>query len=156
MDTFRASYNYSNSPGYTAGAKAVADAMKMNWADLADEILFRPLEMTDSSYRHADYQKAPNRALIHVPAGNRTWAAKYSRDADPEAPAGGASSSVRDLARWLRLQLANGSYDGRRSTQRLSVSRMYPTLFPGGRRPRQPAPGFTGWDGMFPTTTRRG
>ena len=69
--------------------------------------------MTDTSYRHADYEKAPNRALIHVPAGNRTWVAKYSRDADAEAPAGGASSSVRDLARWLRLQLANGSYDGK-------------------------------------------
>lgn len=112
LDSFRASYNYSNF-GYTAGAQAVADAMKMSWEDLADEILFKPLNMTDTSYRHADYQKAPNRALIHVPAGNRTWVAKYSRDADAEAPAGGASSSIRDLARWLRLQLANGSYDGK-------------------------------------------
>jgi CubicO group peptidase (beta-lactamase class C family) len=112
LDPFRSSYNYSNF-GYTAGAKAVADAMKMSWEDLADEILFKPLNMTGTSYRHADYQKTPNRALIHVPAGNRTWIAKYSRDADAEAPAGGASSSVRDLARWIRLQLANGSYDGK-------------------------------------------
>ncbi|MCU1522171.1 MAG: serine hydrolase [Arthrobacter sp.] len=112
LDSFRASYNYSNF-GYTAGAKAVADAMRMSWEDLADEILFNPLSMTNTSYRHADYQKAPNRALIHVPAGNGTWVAKYNRDADAEAPAGGASSSVRDLARWLRLQLANGSYDGK-------------------------------------------
>ncbi|WP_427135550.1 serine hydrolase [Pseudarthrobacter sp. S9] len=112
LDSFRSSYNYSNF-GYTAGAQAVADAMKMSWADLADEMLFKPLNMTDTSYRHADYQKASNKALIHVPAGNRTWLAKYSRDADAEAPAGGASSSVRDLARWIRLQLANGSYDGK-------------------------------------------
>jgi CubicO group peptidase (beta-lactamase class C family) len=112
LDPFRSSYNYSNF-GYTIGAKAAADALKMSWEDLAEEILFKPLEMTDTSYRHADYQKAPNRALIHVPAGNKTWTAKYSRDADAEAPAGGASSSVRDLARWIRLQLANGSYDGK-------------------------------------------
>jgi CubicO group peptidase (beta-lactamase class C family) len=112
LDPFRSSYNYSNF-GYTTGAKAAADAMKMAWEDLAEEMLFRPLGMADTSYRHADYQKAPNRALIHVPAGNRTWTAKYSRDADAEAPAGGASSSVRDLARWIRLQLATGSYDGR-------------------------------------------
>lgn len=111
LDSFRSSYNYSNF-GFTAGAKAAADAMKMSWEDLADEILFKPLSMTNTSYRHADYQKAPNRALIHVPAGNRTWVAKYDRDADAEAPAGGASSSVRDLASWLRLQLASGSYDG--------------------------------------------
>jgi CubicO group peptidase (beta-lactamase class C family) len=111
LDSFRASYNYSNF-GYTAGAQAVADAMKMRWADLAEDVLFKPLGMGSTSYRHADYQKAPNRALIHVPAGNKTWVAKYSRDADAEAPAGGASSSVHDLARWIRLQLANGSFEG--------------------------------------------
>ncbi|BCW73271.1 serine hydrolase [Arthrobacter sp. NicSoilB8] len=112
LDSFRASYNYSNF-GYTAGAQAVADAMNMAWADLAEEVLFKPLGMTSTSYRHADYQKASNRALIHVPAGNKTWVAKYSRDADAEAPAGGASSSVNDLARWIRLQLANGSFEGK-------------------------------------------
>ena len=87
--------------------------MKMPWADLADEVLFKPLGMSSTSYRHADYQNAPNRALIHVPAGNKTWVAKYSRDADAEAPAGGASSSVRDLALWIRLQLANGGFEGK-------------------------------------------
>jgi CubicO group peptidase (beta-lactamase class C family) len=112
LDTFRSSYNYSNF-GYTSGAKAAADAMKMPWADLAEDVLFKPLGMTSTSYRHADYQKASNRALIHVPAGNKTWVAKYSRDADAEAPAGGASSSVNDLARWIRLQLANGSFEGK-------------------------------------------
>ena len=111
LDSFRASYNYSNF-GYTAGALAAADAMKLPWADLAEEVLFKPLGMTSTSYRHADYQKASNKALIHVPAGNKTWVAKYSRDADAEAPAGGASSTVHDLARWIRLQLANGSFEG--------------------------------------------
>lgn len=112
LDSFRASYNYSNF-GYTAGALAAADAMRLPWADLAEEVLFKPLGMTSTSYRHADYQKASNRALIHVPTGPKTWAAKYSRDADAEAPAGGASSTVHDLARWIRLQLANGSFEGK-------------------------------------------
>ncbi|MDF9752767.1 serine hydrolase [Arthrobacter sp. ES3-54] len=112
LDSFRASYNYSNF-GYTAGALAAADAMKLPWADLAEEVLFKPLGMTSTSYRHADYEKASNRALIHVPAGNKSWVAKYSRDADAEAPAGGASSSVHDLARWIRLQLADGSFEGK-------------------------------------------
>jgi CubicO group peptidase (beta-lactamase class C family) len=112
LDSFRASYNYSNF-GYTAGALAAADAMKLPWADLAEEVLFKPLGMTSTSYRHTDYQRASNKALIHVPAGNKTWVAKYSRDADAEAPAGGASSTVRDLARWIRLQLANGSFEGK-------------------------------------------
>ena len=70
LDSFRSSYNYSNF-GYTAGGQAAADAMKMSWEDLAEEILFRPLGMSATSYRHADYEKASNRALIHVPAGNK-------------------------------------------------------------------------------------
>jgi CubicO group peptidase (beta-lactamase class C family) len=34
--------------------------------------------------------------------------AKYHRDPDAQSPAGGVSSTVRDLAQWLRLQLGNG------------------------------------------------
>ncbi|WP_255769087.1 serine hydrolase [Pseudarthrobacter sulfonivorans] len=111
LDTFRSSYNYSNF-GYTEAGQAAADALNMSWEDLADEVLFRKLGMSASSYRHSDYEKAPDRAILHVPLGNKEWAAKYQRDADSEAPAGGASSSVRDLAQWLRLQLGNGTYAG--------------------------------------------
>ncbi|MDQ0674400.1 CubicO group peptidase (beta-lactamase class C family) [Pseudarthrobacter siccitolerans] len=112
LDTFRSSYNYSNF-GYTEGGQAAADALKVTWEDLADEVLFRPLGMSASSYRYSDYERATNKATIHVPLGNKQWAAKYRRNADSEAPAGGASSSVRDLAQWLRLQLGNGSYEGK-------------------------------------------
>ena len=111
LDTFRSSYNYSNF-GFTEAGQAAADAMKMSWEDLADEFLFRKLGMSASSYRHADYERATDKAILHVPLGNKVWAAKYQRDADSEAPAGGASSSVNDLAQWLRLQLGNGSYQG--------------------------------------------
>ncbi|HSU72132.1 MAG TPA: serine hydrolase [Micrococcaceae bacterium] len=111
LTPFRASYNYSNF-GYTEGGQAAADAMRLPWEDLAQQILFGPLKMTETSYRHADYERAADKAVIHVPTGDKTWVAKYTRDADAEAPAGGASSSVRDMAQWLRLQLGNGKYDG--------------------------------------------
>ncbi|MDQ0770301.1 CubicO group peptidase (beta-lactamase class C family) [Pseudarthrobacter defluvii] len=111
LDAFRSSYHYSNF-GFTEGGQAAADAMHMEWEDLADRILFRKLGMSSSSYRLGDYEKAADRAILHVPLGNTQWAAKYRRDPDAEAPAGGASSSVRDLAQWLRLQLGNGTYDG--------------------------------------------
>jgi CubicO group peptidase (beta-lactamase class C family) len=112
LDTFRSSYNYSNF-GFTEAGQAAADAMQMSWEDLAHEVLFRQLGMSASSYRYSDYERAANKAVIHVPVGDKQWAAKYRRIADAEAPAGGASSSVRDLAQWLRLQLGNGTYEGR-------------------------------------------
>ncbi len=111
LDPFRSSYNYSNF-GYTAGVEAAAAATGTAWEDLADQVLFDPLGMTETSYRHEDYVAAANKAAIHVPTGDRTWAARYTRDADAEAPAGGASSSVRDLAQWIRLQLGDGVHDG--------------------------------------------
>lgn len=110
LDTFRASYNYSNF-GYTEAGVAAAAAAGKAWADVADEVLFTPLKMSSTSFRHADYLKAPDRAFLHVRDG-QGWAAKYSRDPDAEAPAGGASSSVRDLAEWIRLQLGNGTHAG--------------------------------------------
>ncbi len=114
LDAFRASYNYSNF-GVTEGGEAAAVAAGMSWEDLADQDLFDPLGMDSSSYRHADYLANPDRAHIHVevgPPGSGVWEAKYDRDADAEAPAGGASSSVNDMAKFLRLQLAGGTFDG--------------------------------------------
>lgn len=40
------------------------------------------------------------------------WYQKFDRDADPEAPAGGASSTVVDLAKWMIVLLADGRWRG--------------------------------------------
>jgi CubicO group peptidase (beta-lactamase class C family) len=108
---FRATYAYTNF-GLTAAAVAAARAAGTSWEDLAAR-LFRRLGMTHTSPRLADFAAAPNRALLHVRVGGR-WVARYTRNPDTESPAGGVSSSVRDLARWLRLQLGNGLFEGRR------------------------------------------
>jgi len=68
--------------------------------------------MTRSSSSHADLLAFSNRAALHAATGDG-WVARYQRNADAQAPAGGASASVRDLAQWLRLQLANGRVNGR-------------------------------------------
>ncbi len=89
--------------------------MNMSWEDLAEQVLFKPpLAMASTSYRHRDYEAAADKARPpHVRADDRTWVARYTRNADAEAPAGGASSTVRDLAEWIRLQLGSGTYAGR-------------------------------------------
>jgi CubicO group peptidase (beta-lactamase class C family) len=38
---------------------------------------------------------------------------KFKRNPDAQSPAGGVSSSVNDVAKWMRLQLANGKFDGK-------------------------------------------
>lgn len=108
---FRSHYAYTNF-GLTAAAVAAAQAAGKSWEDLAVETLYQPLGMTHTSSRYADFVAAPNRALGHVQLDGR-WVAKYQRDPDSESPAGGVSSTVRDLAQWMRLQLGQGKFEGK-------------------------------------------
>jgi CubicO group peptidase (beta-lactamase class C family) len=108
--SFRAGYAYSNA-GLTQGALAAAMAAGQDWETVAEERLFRPLGMVSTSYRHDDFLARENRAELHVrPSG--AWEALVKRDPDEQAPAGGVSSTVRDLAEWMRLELGRGSYAG--------------------------------------------
>jgi CubicO group peptidase (beta-lactamase class C family) len=108
--SFRTHYAYDNFT-YTEAGAAGARAAGKSWEDLSAEKLYRPLGMNSTSSRFADYQAAANRALLHVQVDGK-WVAKFTRDPDPEAPAGGASSTVRDIAQWVRLQLASGKFNG--------------------------------------------
>ncbi len=110
-DNFRSQYAYTNF-GLTAAAVAAAKTTGKSWEDLAAEKLYQPLGMKNTSSRYADFVAAQNRALGHVPV-NGKWVAKYKRDADTESPAGGVSSTVRDLAEWVRLQLGSGKFEGK-------------------------------------------
>jgi CubicO group peptidase (beta-lactamase class C family) len=111
LDPFRISYAYTNF-GLTSAAEAVAAGAGKSWEDLADEVLLKPLAMSSTSYRFDDFQTRKNRAIGHIHVDGQ-YEPLYTRDADPEAPAGGASSSVNDLTHWLQMVLANGKYDGK-------------------------------------------
>jgi CubicO group peptidase (beta-lactamase class C family) len=111
LDPFRISYAYTNF-GLTAGAEAVAVSAGKPWEELAEQVLLDPLGMDSTSYRFADYEKRDNRAVGHIHIDGR-YEPSYVRDADPEAPAGGASSSANDMTKWLAMVLANGRHDGK-------------------------------------------
>ena len=107
---FRGAYDYTNY-GPTAAAEAVATAAGKRWEDLSEEVLYRPLGMASTSSRFADFTARGNRAVGHVKVGDH-YEPDYQREPDAQSPAGGVSSSVNDMARWLSMVLGNGSYDG--------------------------------------------
>ncbi len=111
LSPFRISYTYTNF-GLTAAAEAVAVASGKDWATLADETIYKPLGMMATSSRFADFANRPNRAAPHVKAGDR-YVAKFQRQPDAQSPAGGVSSSVRDLARWMAMVMQSGAFEGR-------------------------------------------
>ncbi|MGW3622127.1 serine hydrolase [Streptomyces sp. NPDC000880] len=145
LDPFRASYAYTNF-GLTAAAEAVARAKGVSWEKLSGDTLFKPAGMESTSARFADYEKASDKAVTHVKTVDGSWQAKFVRDADAQAPAGGVSSTAGDMTRWLRLQLANGKLDGRQiiDAESLEHTHLPETL---SQPPAAPA-GRTGFYGL--------
>jgi CubicO group peptidase (beta-lactamase class C family) len=109
--SFRSQYAYTHY-GFTAAAVAAARPTGKTWESLATEKLYRPLGMKSSSSRFADYAAATNRAHLHVRVEGK-WVSRYVRDPDAQSPAGGVSSTARDLAQWVRLQLGGGKFNGK-------------------------------------------
>ncbi|MGH7045687.1 MAG: serine hydrolase [Stellaceae bacterium] len=109
--SFRSHFAYTNF-GFTEAAVAAALASGRSWPELSAELLYQPLGMKHTSSSFADFAGSANRAPGHV-RQNGQWVARYTRDADAQSPAGGASSTVRDLANWLRLQLDAGKFGGK-------------------------------------------
>ncbi|HEX5499527.1 MAG TPA: serine hydrolase domain-containing protein, partial [Thermomicrobiales bacterium] len=108
--SFRSAYDYTNF-GLTAGAVAAARAAGMTWEDASDHFLYLPLGMTRTTSRNRDFIARDNRAFNHRKTANG-WEAGEQRQPDAQSPAGGVYSTIRDMARWLRLQLNGGAFEG--------------------------------------------
>jgi CubicO group peptidase (beta-lactamase class C family) len=108
---FRKTYAYSNF-GYTTGAIAAATKIGKPWETIAEEQLYLPLGMTSTSSRFSDYENRTDKAALHIMLHGQPFN-RFVREADAEAPAGGVSSSARDLAKWVRLQLNAGEWNGK-------------------------------------------
>ncbi len=144
---FRASYAYTNF-GFTAAAIAAARASGKSWEDLCRGRLYRPLGMSNTSSRYADLAARANRAFGHV-RRNDVWVVGPQREPDAQAPAGGASSSARDMAAWLQLQLARGVFEGREIMRASALDETHrPQIATDAADPATAAPSFygLGWD----------
>lgn len=147
--SFRAGYAYSNA-GLTAGALAAGKPTGQSWEAVAETRLFQPLGMMSTSARHADFVARADRAALHVDIGHG-WEAKVTRDADVQAPAGGISSSARDLTQWMRLELANGEWNGQRLIAADALAATHEPLISCGQNPVTGATTFygLGWNVEF-------
>ncbi|MFT3791188.1 MAG: serine hydrolase [Rudaea sp.] len=123
---FRTHYAYTNF-GMTAAAEAVAIASGSDWATLSQQALYAPLGMSSTSSRYADFVARANRTVGHVKNGDRFVVTPSQRDPDAQSPAGGVSSSVNDVARWMNMVLAGGCANG---TQLIPGAALLPATSP--------------------------
>ncbi len=122
---------------------------------LSQDTLYGPAGTKNTSSRFSDYDRARDKAVTHVKNMDGTWQPKYVRDADAQSPAGGASSTARDMATWMRLH-ANGSRHQTTPVPPRWSALTCPRSSLSPRRPRPAARASTASAGTSATTTRVG
>jgi CubicO group peptidase (beta-lactamase class C family) len=109
--------------------------------------------MTKTSSRFDEYMARPDRAVGHIHIGGK-YEPDYVRDPQAEAPAGGVSSSVNDLSKWLTMMLADGTFGGK---QVVAPEALLPALTPQSVASRASEPamrsGFYGYGFNVGTTS---
>lgn len=125
LEPFRTTYKYANF-GLTAGAEAVANAVGTEWEELSEQALYEPLGMDSTSSRYEEFLDEDNRATLHA-LEDGEFQPLYERDADAQTPAGGVSSNVLDLAKWMSLLLDEGTFSGE---ELVSADQLVPALTP--------------------------
>jgi CubicO group peptidase (beta-lactamase class C family) len=111
VSSFRSEYGYNNIM-FTAAGEIIPTVTGTPWADFLRQRLLQPLGMTRTTTSVTALASMDNVAQPHTKIGGQIVAIPY-RNVDNGPGAAGLNSSVRDWAQWLRLQLANGSFNGR-------------------------------------------
>lgn len=112
VDEFRASYGYNNIMFTTAG-EVVGHASGIGWDDFVAQRVFQPLGMTRSTTRAAVVETRGNVAASHTRVDGKVQSVPR-RNYDNIGGAGAIFSSAHDMGQWLRLQVGNGVYAGKR------------------------------------------
>ena len=106
-------YQYNNIMFSTAG-EVVAAVSKMPWEEFVRTRIFSALGMTHTRVGASDF-KSSDHATGHTYDGKTGKITPHEFvDYGNIAAAGAIKSSARDMAQWLRFQLANGAIDGKR------------------------------------------
>lgn len=140
--SFRSGYAYTNF-GLTEAAIASARAAGQDWETLSEQKLYKPLGMNSTSSRYSDFESHSNRALGHVIKAGE-WVHKTQRQPDAQSPAGGVSSSINDITKWMRLQLNEGTFEERRIVDKAALEETHHPQILTGFSPLDGLPEFYG------------
>lgn len=110
--SLRGNFVYQNVM-YLAAGQVASKAAGKSWDDLIAERIFGPLGMTASRTSIKAFKTADNVATPHAKSGDKIEPIEW-RDVDNIGPAGSINSSAVDMANWVRLQLGQGSFGGKK------------------------------------------
>jgi CubicO group peptidase (beta-lactamase class C family) len=127
---FRSRYSYQNIMVLAAG-EAAGKAAGTSWDDLVKQRIFVPLGMR-STVSTMIGVPTRNFATPHGMARDSVYAKPHS-NMDNIGPAGSIISNARDMAQWLRFQLGDGVYNGKRLVSSVALRETHtPQIVMGG------------------------
>jgi CubicO group peptidase (beta-lactamase class C family) len=109
---FRSSFQYQNLTYITAGV-AAGRADKSTWEELVQKRIFDPLGMSGANFSIRQAAKVADRATPHVRKSGKVEAIDWV-NFDTNGPAGSINATLRDMSQWVRFQLGDGTFGGKR------------------------------------------
>ncbi|MGA9577429.1 MAG: serine hydrolase domain-containing protein [Terrimicrobiaceae bacterium] len=115
VSSFRSTFAYTNITHLLAGRIVAKAAGAANGDTVLQQELLDPLGMKDSSYTAAAIEAATNHAQGYGWSPEGTTEVPFTQLFPYDfGGAGDINSTIEDMARWVRLQLGNGTFEGRR------------------------------------------
>ncbi|HXY69298.1 MAG TPA: serine hydrolase [Gemmatimonadales bacterium] len=126
----RETFQYNNLMFLTAGYLA-GTLMGTSWEDAIRSLVFQPLGMTASNFSVAESQRTADYSLPYEVRHDTVHVMPF-RDISLVGPAGSINSTVDDMLKWVRMQLSDGTVDGRRVIQAATLRDMHAPHMPIG------------------------
>ncbi len=109
--SFRSQFGYQNLMFIAAG-KIIEKVSGKIWAEFVSEKILEPIGMSNTKTSIKQFKTGDNVAMPHNESGGKLRVVHYG-NVDGAAAAAGLNSSISDVAKWLRLQLGRGNFEGK-------------------------------------------
>jgi CubicO group peptidase (beta-lactamase class C family) len=114
--SFRGQYAYDNIL-YGVAQLVIEKASGQSYAQFLQQRIFTPLGMRDTRFNSDSLRPRDNVATGHAKADFKDLQPAPRMSWNNVSGAGGIYSSVHDMSRWMRMQLAGGMYTDAKGTQ---------------------------------------
>jgi len=150
----RVRFQYNNLMFMTAGYLG-GQIAKSSWEDLVKNALFTPLGMKRSNFTIAAMHADSNYSQAYELNTKREVVRIEHSGLDAAGPAGAINSSVDEMARYARMMLAGGKFEGKQVLQESDVQAMTEPWMPIGKDLFSDVFGFRNYGmGLFVQTYR--
>lgn len=113
LGLFRSDFRYLNIPHIVGGEIVAKVNGASSWTDSLQKSLLTPLGMAATTATAEAISAAPNHAQGHRLADKPIAVPFHPSFPYAMGPAGALNSNVPDMAKWLRLQLGRGQFEGK-------------------------------------------